>query len=46
MGRKVEQPDCQSLTSSKVDDDVAKKNGVRDHIEDDPGVILGGDESL
>ena len=24
------------LTSSEVDDDVAKKNGVRDHVEDDP----------
>ena len=27
---------CQSLTSSEVDDDVEEKNGVRDHIEDDP----------
>ena len=30
---------CQSLTSSKVDEDVAKKNGVRDHVEDDPAVV-------
>ena len=29
---------CQSLTSSEVDDDVAEKNGVRNHIEDDPAV--------
>ena len=30
---------CQSLTSSKVDEDVAKKNSVRDHVEDDPAVV-------
>ena len=38
---------CQSLTSSEVDDDVEEKNGVGDHIEDDPAVRRsGGDESL
>ena len=38
---------CQSLTSSEVDDDVAEKNCVRDHIEDDPAVRRSGrDESL
>ena len=31
---------CQSLTSSEVDDDVAEKNGVRNHVEDDPAVSV------
>ena len=29
----------QSLTGAEVDDDVAKKNCVGNHIEDDPAVI-------